>query len=298
MLQNFIEQTIIGLQIGSIYALIALGYTMVYGIVKLINFAHGDILMVGAFVTYYGTTKGLSLTSSLIVAIIFCAILGIVIDILAYRPLRNAPRMSALITAIGVSFLLQSVALILFGATPKIIKQDIVPDFLSTTKSISVLGYSISNLSVFIIIVSLICMLVLNIYIKYTKWGKATRAVSQDIEASNLMGINSNLMISTTFAIGSALGALGGIMYALMYPQIEAYMGIMPGLKAFIAAVFGGIGSIPGAMFGAYLIGFVETYVKGYISTSWANPLVFFILITILLFKPSGIFGKNIKEKV
>lgn len=298
MLKNLLDQSIIGLQIGSIYALIALGYTMVYGIVKLINFAHGDLLMVGAYVTYYGTSKGLSLTASIVVAIIFCNVLGIVIDIVAYKPLRKAPRMSVLISAIGVSFFLESFALILFGAAPKIIKLDLVPTFLKTTESVEIFGSSISYLSIFVISSTLVCMILLNLFINYTKLGKATRAVAQDSEAATLMGINTNLTISITFAIGAGLGALGGVMYALMYPRIEPYMGILPGLKAFIAAVLGGMGSIPGSMLAGYLLGFIETYIKAYISTSWANPIVFMILITVLLFKPSGLFGKNIKEKV
>lgn len=298
MLKNFLDQSIIGLQIGSIYALIALGYTMVYGIVKLINFAHGDLLMVGAYVTYYGTSKGLSLTTSIVIAIIFCSILGIVIDIVAYKPLRKAPRMSVLISAIGVSFFLESFALILFGAAPKIIKLDLVPTFLKTTKSVKIFGSNISYLSIFVIGSTIICMILLNLFINYTKLGKATRAVAQDSEAASLMGINTDMTISITFAIGAGLGGLGGIMYALMYPRIEPYMGIMPGLKAFIAAVLGGMGSIPGSMIAGYLLGFIETYIKGYISTSWANPIVFLILIIVLLFKPSGLFGKNIKEKV
>lgn len=298
MFKNLVDQTIIGIQTGSIYALLALGYTMVYGIVKLINFAHGDLLMVGAYVTYYGTTRGLSLTLSIIISILFCAILGIIIDILAYKPLRDAPKISVLITAIGVSFLLESLALIIFGAAPKVIKEQNIPIYLSTTHSINIYGFTISYLSCFVILASLISMILLNIFIKYTKLGKATRAVSQDTKASQLMGINSNFTISITFAIGSGLGALGGIMYALMYPRIEPYMGMLPGLKAFIAAVCGGIGSIPGAMAGGYLLGMLETYTKAYISTTFANPIVFFLLIVILLFKPSGLFGKNIKEKV
>lgn len=298
MFRNFIDQTIIGIQTGSIYALIALGYTMVYGIVKLINFAHGDLLMVGAYITYYGMSKGLSLNISILVAILFCAILGIVIDFFAYKPLRNAPKISVLITAIGVSFLLESLALIVFGAAPKVIKVEDVPIYLSTSKSINILGFSISHLSCSIILITILCMILLNLFIKYTKLGKATRAVSQDSKAAQLMGINSNFAISVTFAIGSGLGALGGVMYALMYPSIEPYMGMMPGLKAFIAAVFGGIGSIPGAMVGGYVLGMLETYTKAYISTGFANPIVFFLLILILIFKPSGLYGKNIKEKV
>lgn len=298
MIKNLIDQTIIGLQTGSIYALIALGYTMVYGIVKLINFAHGDLLMVGAYVTYYGVEKGLPFSIAILISIIFCAILGILIDFFAYKPLRNAPRMSVLITAIGVSFLLESIALIIFGAAPKVIKHEYIPKYFSTTDSINIFNFSVSYLSVVVILVSVLCMVLLHLFITYTKMGKATRAVAQDSNAASLMGINSNLTISITFAIGSALGALGGVMYALMYPRIEPYMGIMPGLKAFIAAVFGGIGSIPGAMFGGYMLGMIETYTKAYISTSWANPIVFLLLIIILLVKPSGIFGKNVKEKV
>ena len=298
MLKNFIDQSIIGIQIGSIYALIALGYTMVYGIVKLINFAHGDLLMVGAYVTYYGVEKGLPFSTSIIVAIIFCTILGILIDALAYKPLRSAPRMSVLITAIGVSFLLESLALIIFGAAPKIIKSDFVPKYFSTANSVKIFGFSISYLSCFVIICSILCMVLLHYFINYTKIGKATKAVSQDADAAALMGINSNFAISLTFAIGSALGGLGGVMYALMYPRITPYMGMMPGLKAFIAAVFGGIGSIPGAMLGGYVLGLIETYTKAYISTSWANPIVFLLLILILIIKPSGILVKNTKEKV
>ena len=298
MLKNFIDQTIIGLQTGSIYALIALGYTMVYGIVKLINFAHGDLLMVGAYVAYYGVEKGLPFSVAMIVSIVFCAILGILIDLAAYKPLRNASRMSVLITAIGVSFFLESLYLILFGAAPRVIKTEYVPKFLKTTESINIFSFNISYLSMFVILTSLLCMIVLYFFIKFTNIGKAMRAVAQDTGAATLMGVNTNFTISLTFAIGSAMGALGGIMYALMYPRIEPYMGVLPGLKAFIAAVFGGIGSIPGAMFGGYILGIMETYTKAYISTSWANPIVFLLLIIILLFKPSGSFGKNVKEKV
>lgn len=298
MLSNFIDQTIIGIQTGSIYALIALGYTMVYGIIKLINFAHGDILMFGAYITYYGIEKGYSFTISLLLSIVICIILGILIEILAYRPIRNAPRISALITAIGVSFLLESIALILFGVTPKVIPTDKIPLFLSSVEKINIFGINISRLTAFVIISSIIIMAILYIFIKYTKLGKATRAVSEDQIASKLMGINTNLTIMLTFAIGSALGAFGGVMYALMYPRIEAYMGMLPGIKAFIAAVLGGIGSIPGAVLGGYLLGIVETYTKGYISTTWSNPIVFFILILIMLYKPKGLLGKAVKEKV
>lgn len=298
MLKNLIEQTINGLQTGSIYALIALGYTMVYGIVKLINFAHGDILMIGAYLTFIAVSNGMPLIIAILLSIVFCAILGVVIDFFAYRPLRNAPKISALITAIGMSFLLESVALIIFGATPKVIDQKYIPGFLSDNKKLNLGVVQISMLTIFVIVVTIICMVALNLFIKKTKLGKATRAVSQDTGAAQLMGINVNKTIAITFAIGSGLGALGGALYAIVYPQIEPYMGMLPGLKAFIAAVFGGIGSIPGAMVGGYILGLLEAYVKGSFLTTWANPIVFGILILILIFKPNGLFGKNMKEKV
>ena len=298
MLKNLIEQTINGLQTGSIYALIALGYTMVYGIVKLINFAHGDILMIGAYLTFIAVSNGMPLIIAILLSIVFCAILGVVIDFFAYRPIRNAPKISALITAIGMSFLVESVALIIFGATPKVIDQKYIPGFLSDSKKLNLGVVQISMLTIFVIVVTIICMVALNLFIKKTKLGKATRAVSQDTGAAQLMGINVNKTIAITFAIGSGLGALGGALYAIVYPQIEPYMGMLPGLKAFIAAVFGGIGSIPGAMVGGYVLGLLEAYVKGSFLTTWANPIVFGILILILIFKPNGLFGKNMKEKV
>ena len=298
MFKNFIEQTINGLQTGSIYALIALGYTMVYGIVKLINFAHGDILMVGAYAVLVAISNGMPFSIALILSIIFCSILGVVIDYFAYRPIRNAPRISALITAIGVSFLLESLALIIFGATPKIIDTNLIPVFLSPKIKINLGFVNVSMLTIFVIVITMICMFILNLFIRKTKLGKATRAVSQDTGAAKLMGINVNLTIAITFAIGSGLGALGGVLYAIMYPTIEPYMGMLPGLKAFIAAVFGGIGSIPGAMVGGYVLGLLEAYVKGSSLTTWANPIVFGVLILILIFRPNGLFGKNMKEKV
>jgi len=298
MLKSFIEQTINGLQTGSIYALIALGYTMVYGIVKLINFAHGDILMVGAYATLIAVSHGVPLIVAIVLSMILCAFLGVVIDFLAYRPIRKAPKISALITAIGMSFLLESLALIIFGANPRVIDQKYIPSFLSNNSKINLGFLSISMLTLFVIVVTSICMIALNLFIKNTKLGKATRAVSQDPGAAQLMGINVNKTIAITFAIGSGLGALGGALYAIVYPQIEPYMGMLPGLKAFIAAVFGGIGSIPGAMVGGYVLGLLEAYVKGSSLTTWANPIVFGVLILILIFRPNGLFGKNVKEKV
>ena len=298
MLKSFIEQTINGLQTGSIYALIALGYTMVYGIVKLINFAHGDILMVGAYATLIAVSHGVPLIVAIVLSMILCAFLGVVIDFLAYRPIRKAPKISALITAIGMSFLLESLALIIFGANPRVIDQKYIPSFLSNNSKINLGFLSISMLTLFVIVVTSICMIALNLFIKNTKLGKATRAVSQDPGAAQLMGINVNKTIAITFAIGSGLGALGGALYAIVYPQIEPYMGMLPGLKAFIAAVFGGIGSIPGAMVGGYVLGLLEAYVKGSALTTWANPIVFGVLILIFIFRPNGLFGKNVKEKV
>ena len=298
MLKSFIEQTINGLQTGSIYALIALGYTMVYGIVKLINFAHGDILMIGAYTTLIAVSHGMPLIVAIILSMILCAFLGVIIDFFAYRPIRKAPKISALITAIGMSFLLESLALIIFGANPRVIDQKYIPAFLSNNNKISLGFLNISMLTLFVITVTSVCMIALNLFIKKTKLGKATRAVSQDTGAAQLMGINVNKTIAITFAIGSGLGALGGALYAIVYPQIEPYMGMLPGLKAFIAAVFGGIGSIPGAMFGGYVLGLLEAYVKGSSLTTWVNPIVFGILILILIFRPNGLFGKNTKEKV
>ena len=291
MLKSFIEQTINGLQTGSIYALIALGYTMVYGIVKLINFAHGDILMIGAYTTLIAVSHGMPLIVAIILSMILCAFLGVIIDFFAYRPIRKAPKISALITAIGMSFLLESLALIIFGANPRVIDQKYIPAFLSNNNKISLGFLNISMLTLFVITVTSVCMIALNLFIKKTKLGKATRAVSQDTGAAQLMGINVNKTIAITFA-------LGGALYAIVYPQIEPYMGMLPGLKAFIAAVFGGIGSIPGAMFGGYVLGLLEAYVKGSSLTTWANPIVFGILILILIFRPNGLFGKNTKEKV
>ena len=298
MLKSFIEQTINGLQTGSIYALIALGYTMVYGIVKLINFAHGDILMIGAYTTLIAVSHGMPLIVAIILSMILCAFLGVIIDFFAYRPIRKAPKISALITAIGMSFLLESLALIIFGANPRVIDQKYIPAFLSNNNKISLGFLNISMLTLFVITVTSVCMIALNLFIKKTKLGKATRAVSQDTGAAQLMGINVNKTIAITFAIGSGLGALGGALYAIVYPQIEPYMGMLPGLKAFIAAVFGGIGSIPGAMFGGYVLGLLDAYVKGSSLTTWANPIVFGVLILILIFRPNGLFGKNTKEKV
>jgi branched-chain amino acid transport system permease protein len=291
---QFIQQVINGLNVGSIYALIALGYTMVYGIVRLINFAHGDILMVGAYFGFFALTIfNVPFGLALVVSMSLCALVGMLIDRLAYKPLRNAPRISALITALGMSMLLENLFRLLFGAQPRK-----MPAVIELKKIKIVEGIEISNLAIITILLSVALMIILEFIVKKTKTGKAMRAVSEDKSAAKLMGVNVDKTISITFAIGSALGAVGGLLYAINYYQIEPYMGMMPGLKAFVAAVLGGIGVIPGAMLGGFTIGLVETLTKGYISTTWADAFVFGILIIVLIVKPAGILGKNTREKV
>lgn len=291
---EFLQQLINGLHVGSIYALIALGYTMVYGIVRLINFAHGDILMMGA---YFGLLSmslfGMPFWLAILTSMTICAILGMIIDRVAYKPLRNAPRISALITALGVSLFLENFFRVIFGAEPK--KMPTVP-MLEGGHTVG--GLTLSNVTLTTIILSVVCMIGLQFIVKKTKIGKAMRAVSEDKQAAQLMGINVNKTISITFAIGSALAALGGVLYSVAYYQVEPYMGIMPGLKAFVAAVLGGIGIIPGAMFGGFAMGLIESLTKGYLSSTLSTAIVFGILILVLLFKPAGILGKNTREKV
>lgn len=291
-MENIIQQFINGLHVGSIYALIALGYTMVYGIVKLINFAHGDIMMMGAYFVYVFMTMGLPLWLVLLITIALIALSGILIEKFAYKPLRNSPRISALITAIGVSFALENLFMIIFKPDPKPFPT--IYEF----KPILIGGLQIGGLTVLTIILSIVLMIGLDFFVRKTKTGKAMRAVSQDGPAASLMGINVNRTISTTFAIGSILGAAGGILYSMSYPLIDPYMGIMPGLKAFIAAVLGGIGIIPGAMLGGFIMGIAESFTKAYISSQLSDAVVFGILIVVLIVKPSGILGKNVREKV
>ncbi|NLK71823.1 MAG: branched-chain amino acid ABC transporter permease [Clostridiales bacterium] len=282
-----------GLSVGSIYALIALGYTMVYGIIKLINFAHGEIMMAGAYFAFLiAITTNLPFPLVLVFSMIMAAILGMFTEYIAYKPLRNAPRISALITAIGVSFFLQNLALVIFKANPKIMPELIVK------KPISIGALKIGTVTLTTLVLSIIFMIILDIFVKKTKPGKAMRAVSEDKEAAMLMGINVDRTISITFAIGSALGALGGVLYSITYTQVFPTMGVMPGLKAFVAAVLGGIGLIPGAVLGGFVIGMIETVSKAYISSQWSDAIVFGLLIIVLLFKPTGILGKNEKEKV
>nr|WP_302597728.1 branched-chain amino acid ABC transporter permease [uncultured Cellulosilyticum sp.] len=291
---HMMEQIINGVNAGSIYALIALGYTMVYGIVQLINFAHGDVLMMGA---YFGllsyTVWDLPFSVTIVVAMVVCGVSGIIIDRVAYKPLRKAPKISVLITALGVSMFLENIFRVIFGAEPRKMP---TPEFLNHTITIG--SVSISYVMILTVTLSLICMIFLQWMVKKTKTGKAMRAVSEDLEAAQLMGVNVDKTISITFAIGSALAGLGGVLYSISYYQAEPYMGMMPGLKAFVAAVLGGIGILPGAMLGGFALGLIENIAKAWISSSWANAISFAMLIVILLLKPAGILGKAVKEKV
>lgn len=293
----FLQQLINGLSLGSVYALIALGYTMVYGIVKLINFAHGDILMLGAYSGYFvlrqfGTTP-VGMFLAFIFAMVVCAVISILIERFAYRPLRSAPRLNSLITAIAVSLILQNGARVLPFIGPN-------PRQYPTMETINInLGVvSISNIQLIVIALSAILMIILNYIINYTKTGKAMRAVSYDMQAASLMGISVNKTIAFTFALGAVLAAAGGVLYATAYPQIEPTMGTMPGLKAFVAAVLGGIGSVPGAMLGGYILGIAETMTKGFLVSQFSDAISFSILIIILLVKPTGILGEKIRVKV
>ncbi|MDF9824585.1 branched-chain amino acid transport system permease protein [Breznakia sp. PF5-3] len=295
-MSQFIQQLINGLSIGSVFALIALGYTMVYGIIKLINFAHGDIYMVGAFVGYFCITRLASgffgLILALVIAMAACAILGVIIEKVAYKPLRNASRITALITAMGVSYFLQYTMVYFVGPSKRVMPAP----FENTVFKIGGITFNLST--VIIIAVTIFLMLLLQYVVKRTKMGKAMRAVSADPDAARLMGINVNQTISFTFAIGSALAGAAGVLIGIHYNSIEPLMGTIPGLKAFIAAVFGGIGIIPGAMFGGISIGVIQTFAAGYISSLWQDAVVYALLIFILVVKPSGLLGKNVKEKV
>ncbi|MBL0386630.1 branched-chain amino acid ABC transporter permease [Tumebacillus sp. ITR2] len=289
-----VQQLINGISIGSIYALIALGYTMVYGIIKLINFAHGDVFFVGAYTGYFAAKAGLGLILSLILAMVVCGILGVLIERLAYKPLRNAARIVILITAIGVSFLLENLGIITLGAQAQGFPEIV-------TKSTYTLwgDVTIDSIQIIVLAVTVILMAVLQFVVHRTKIGKAMRAVSFDMEAARLMGINVDSTISATFAIGSALAGAAGVVFAVMYPSVDPLMGIIPGLKAFVAAVLGGIGIIPGALVGGLLLGVVETGVQSIPGMSlWRDGVAFGILILILIFKPTGLFGKNVREKV
>ena len=293
MLINFIEQLINGLRTGSIYALIAIGYTMVYGIAKMINFAHGDIIMVGAYTLYFSiSVLGLPVPIALLITVIICGVLGVMIEKVAYKPLRSAPPLAVLITAIGMSFFLQSASLLIFGSTP-IPFQSVIPNV-----NISIGPVVISSITVVTLIVTAIAMILLTLFVNKTKLGSAMRAVSEDKGAAELMGINVNSTISMTFAIGSALAAVAGVLYICQYQSMKPTLGALPGIKAFVAAVLGGIGSIPGAMIGGILLGLIESVSKAYISTELADAIVFGVLIVVLLFRPSGLLGKKKIVKV
>lgn len=293
-LEVFLQQLINGISLGSIYALIALGYTMVYGIVQLINFAHGDIYMVGAYLGFFATAVlGWSFVPALLLAMVVCAILGMVIEKLAYTPLRNAPRIAALITAIGVSLFLEYGMMLM--VTPQV---RTFPQVLPEVQYKLFGDLVITNRQIIILVVTVALMVLLQYIVHKTKIGKAMRAVSHDKQTAQLMGINVNKTISATFAIGSALAAAAGVLVGIYYNAINPLMGIMPGLKAFVAAVLGGIGIIPGAMTGGFLLGIVEAMVSGYGKSLYRDPVAFIILIIILIVKPAGLFGKNVREKV
>lgn len=288
-----LQQLVNGLILGSVYALLALGYTMVYGIIKLINFAHGDIYMMGAFIGYYLiNTLHLNFFVTLVLTMLLTACLGVLIEFLAYRPLRNSTRVAALITAIGVSFLLEYGMVYFVGAEARAFPQ-----------ALKIIKYnfgpiSVSNVQITILLVSIILMLALQFIVKQTKMGKAMRAVSVDSDAAQLMGINVNSTISFTFALGSALAGAGGVLIGLYYNSINPLMGMTPGIKAFVAAVLGGIGIIPGAALGGFIIGLLETFSTSIGLSSYRDAIVYAVLIIILLIKPTGLLGKNVKEKV
>jgi len=289
----FVQTLISGLSLGSIYALIALGYTMVYGIAKMLNFAHGDVIMVGAYAVIVAVfSLGLPPVLAILLSIAVCVALGITIERLAYKPLRQAPSLSVLITAIGVSYFLQNISLLIFGSEQKAFPQ------LFTVEGINLGQIYIDGITVITLIVTAVIMVGLTLFINKTRMGKAMRAVSEDKEAAGLMGISTNHTITITFAIGSALAAVASIFYGMTYVYIKPTTGAMPGIKAFTAAVFGGIGSIPGAMLGGILLGIIEQFSKAYISTLWADAIVFAVLVIVLVVKPTGLLGKQIREKV
>lgn len=292
-MQQFLQQTINGLSIGGVYALIALGYTMVYGIIKLINFAHGEIFMFGAYVGMIAVMNfNMPIYLAFVIAMVVTALFGVIIERVAYKPLRKSSRTAALITAIGVSFLIQNGVLMVMGANIYAFPQ-VIPN-----RFFTVFGLRLNMLQLVIFATSIALMIILQFIVSKTKLGRAMRSVAVDKDAAALMGVNVDNVITITFAIGSALAAAAGIMVGLYYIKVFPFMGFTPGLKAFVAAVFGGIGIIPGAMIGGFAIGLIETYVAGYGSTLYKDAVVFIILILILLVKPSGLLGKNVKEKV
>ena len=292
---TFLTHLINGISLGSVYAIIALGYTMVYGIAKMLNFAHGDVIMVGAYICFFAVASfHLPPVLGVVIAMLLCTVLGMLIERLAYKPLRQAAGLAVLITAIGVSYFLQNGAQLLWGSNNKMCP-DIIPG-----SGIILFGgqLHISAATVVTIVACIVIMLALTWFTGYTRMGKAMRAVSEDKAAAQLMGINVNTTISVTFAIGSALAAIAGVLYMSSYPILVPTTGSMPGIKALTAAVFGGIGSIPGALLGGVLLGVIEIFAGAYISTQLANAIVFLVLIIVLLVKPTGLLGRKISEKV
>jgi branched-chain amino acid transport system permease protein len=300
-LSQFLQQIVNGIAWGSLYALIALGYTMVYGVLRLINFAHGDVYMIGAMVAYYaaravlppGTSSPVAFFALLALSMVACGALGMAIERLAYRPLRHAPKLTALITAIGVSLLLENGGQLLFGPDPKFF-----PQLLETREISPGSGIVVTNVQILVLGVSVTLMVGLQFLIFHTRIGTALRAVSYSSEAASLMGIDVDRAISLTFVLGSMLAGAAGVLVGLSNPKIEPLMGIMPGLKAFVAAVVGGIGNVPGAMAGGILMGLSEVLVVGYVSSTYRDAIAFVILIVVLLVRPSGLFGASLQEKV
>ncbi|HBT48171.1 MAG TPA: branched-chain amino acid ABC transporter permease [Peptococcaceae bacterium] len=293
---ELVQQLINGLTLGGIYALIALGYTMVYGIIQLINFAHGDILMVAAYVAFFAiTVLKVGVVPALVLAVVFCALLGVAIERIAYKPLRQAPRLAALITAIGVSLFLENGGLWLLGTDFRSFPPGTVNNYTYTLLGGTV---RITSMQLLILALTLLVMVILQYIVHYTKVGKAMRAVAYDKEAAALMGINVDSVVSVTFALGSAFAAVAGVLWGLYYNTVHPLMGLMPGLKAFVAAVIGGIGIIPGAMAGGFFLGIIEALVSGYGSSELRDPVVFILLILVLLFRPAGLLGKDTVEKV
>ena len=292
----FFQSLINGLNQGAIYALIALGYTMVYGIIRMINFAHGDFIMIGAYTLFYTiplmVNAGMPAWLAVIVAIAVCAVVGVLVETFAYRPVRKAGPMSALITALAMSIFLENLAMVLFGAKPHNVQA------IFSLPTVTVGGVALPLNVLLTIAIGLGMMIALQLFVKKTKLGKAMRAVPQDKDASTLVGINVNKIITTTFAIGSGLAAIAGVLLCSAYPTLMPTTGSMPGIKAFTAAVFGGIGSIPGAFLGGLLLGIIEAMAQAYISTNLANSIVFAVLIVVLLVKPAGLLGKSVTEKV
>lgn len=289
----FLTQVLNGLQLGSIYALVALGYTMVYGIILLLNFAHGDIIMFGSYVAWIALVRlGLNPAIAVLLAIFGCVLLGVLIDKVAYAPLREAPRLSILITAIGVSYLLENGVQLLLGADAKV-----VPSIIDLG-TVQVFGSTLSGTALLTVAVTIVATVVLTLLVQKTRLGKAMRAVSEDMGAARLMGVNVNSTISFTFAVGSALAGIAAILYSMAYQQVSPTMGVMLGTKAFVAAVLGGIGSIPGAVIGGLIVGFSEVFVAAFGLSVWQDAVVFLLLILVLVVKPTGLFGRPVTEKV